>query len=407
MTKTLAYTTAGTLLLAIIGAAIANRAVETAKQHPQLPAEVSSNEAFPSKAAPLDNTPDNEDPGRKQLIGAAINLYHTDRLGLYHDALEQMSLAGFNAVQIVTPVFQVDGSGEGVGLEHGPGRGPSMDDIASLLSHAKRLGMTTMLMPQINFTTPRGNEWRGKLQPEHWAPWWQSYTQVIDLFLDTAIENNVDFFVVGCELLTTHKPEHEERWRELIAHCRDRFAGQLTYSTTWDTYHKVTFWDQLDGVGVSGYWDITTLAQDSDHPTADELKRRWVEIKHRLLTYANTQGKPVLLTEVGYPSLPWALKKPWNYINNDHVAPDHKAQAKGYAAFISAWADTIKPPATASSGETTLGDPLSMGVFFHKWDPYNSGGPRDDGYGVAGKPAYQHLAGWLHSTAKPVTPSTP
>ncbi len=381
MIKTLGYTTVGLFLLTLIGALIAGQAAE----------DVSSEKIGGLGGGVVEQRP-------TQLIGAALNLYHTDRLDLYHEALEQMSSAGFNAVQIVTPIFQDNGASAGVQQIQGPGFGPSMDDIASLLSHAKRLGMTTMLMPQINFTHPRGNEWRGKLQPEHWAPWWQSYTQTLDLFLNTAIQNDVDVFVVGCELLTTHKPEHQQRWREFIAHCRADFSGQLTYSTTWDTYHKIRFWDALDAVGVSGYWDITTLAQDPQQPTARELKNRWIEIQRRLLAYAEAQGKPILLTEVGYPSLPWALKKPWNYINADGVPADHDAQALGYAAFIAAWDGTIVPNHinTANTTDTsTAGDPRSRGVFFHKWDPYHQGGPDDTGYGVAGKPAYQNLADWL------------
>lgn len=396
MVKTLACATSVIFLLSLLGAALADRAAATAEQHPGLSAK-----AQVSQVGVRESTAAADNPSRTQLIGAALNLYHTDRLDLYHEALEQISRMGFNAVQIVTPIFQTDGAAVHVGLKHGPGRGPSMDDIASLMEHAKRLGMTTMLMPQINFTNPRGNEWRGKLQPEHWAPWWQSYTQTIDRFLDIAIEKDVDVFVVGCELLTTHKPEHEQRWRQLIAHCRARFPGQLTYSTTWDTYHKVAFWDRLDAVGVSGYWDITTLAQDRGHPTHNELKRRWVEIKHRLLAFAEAQGKPVLLTEVGYPSLPWALKSPWNYIHNDDAVPDHDAQARGYDAFIAAWTDTIAPP-----GAPAPGDPRSMGVFFHKWDPYQHGGPGDTGYGFVGKPAYRNLLDWFHGSGQPKTPTT-
>jgi glycosyl hydrolase family 113 len=377
MIKTLAYTATGVFLLAMIGAAIA----DLGSAHRSAPTQGATN----SDKNDLPST-----PGNDQYVGSALNLYQTDHLGLYLDAIDQMRATGFNALLVVTPVFQTDGASQEVRTMIGPGKGPSDTDIAALLNRAKSRGMRTVLMPQINFTDPRGNEWRGKLQPEHWAPWWQSYTKTIDRFLNIAIENDVDVFVVGCELLTTHKPEHEARWRELIAYCRERFDGQLIYSTTWDTYHKVGFWDDLDAVGVSGYWDLTTLAQDSEHPTPDELKRRWAQIKNRLLTFADTRGKPVLLTEVGYPSLPWALKDPWNYVNSDQVPADHDAQAAGYAAFIDAWVETISP-----AGARVSPDPRSLGVFFHKWDPYHQGGPDDSGYGILGKPAYQQLKHWL------------
>jgi len=383
MLKTLAYTAAGVFLLAMIGAMFAEHVYDPSVTPPNQTGATGTSDSPPA-------------PTREQFIGSALNLYHTEHLNLYLTAIDQMSEAGFNAVQIVTPMFQTDGASPQVRSKIGPGHGPSDQDIATLLSHAKSRGMRTMLMPQINFTDPRGNEWRGKLQPEHWAPWWLSYTQAIDRFLELAKQNKVDVFVVGCELLTTHKPEHQKRWRELIAHCRERFDGQLTYSTTWDTYYKVGFWDGLDAVGVSGYWDITTLAKDKEHPTHEELKARWIEIKQGLLRFSDSKNKPVLLTEVGYPSLPWALKDPWNYVNSDGTAPDHDAQAAGYTAFIDAWNGTLLPT-TSTPGSPTPGDPRALGVFFHKWDPYHAGGPDDTGYGIAGKPTFRLLTTWLSS----------
>ena len=388
MTRTLAFISLGVFLIALLGALNANQqAIDS--DNPANANDLFVPRSTASSQAAL------RTPVTGQLIGSALNLYHTEQLHLYHDALEQMAATGFNAVQIVTPMFQDNGASATVQVRRGPGLGPSQSDIVSLLSHARQLGLSTMLMPQINFKNPRGNEWRGKLQPEYWGPWWDSYRHTIHEFLEIAEANQVDVFVIGCELLTTHKPEHEARWSELITHAKQSFTGKLTYSTTWDTYHKVRFWDELDAVGVSGYWDITTLAEDPEQPTDEELAKRWTQIKQRLLAFAESQNKPVLLTEVGYPSLPWALTKPWNYINKDKLPPDNTAQAKGYAAFISAWRDTLSPSQAASSQVDYWDGADPVGVFFHKWDPYHRGGPADYGYGVAGKPAYQHLAYWL------------
>ncbi len=382
MIKALAYTAGGVFLVSLIGAALADRDTGQAPAVEQVHSGASEQTIHPTTGA---------DNARAPFIGAALNLYHTDQLDLYLRAIDQIADTGFSAVQIVTPMFQTDGASPGVGVEVGPDRGPSPEAIAALLRHAKARGLATMLMPQVNFTDPRGNEWRGKLQPEQWGPWWASYRQTIDRFLDIAIENDVDVFVVGCELLTTHKPEHQDRWRGIIDQARTRYNGLLTYSTTWDTYHKVGFWDHLDAIGVSGYWDLTTLAADPQHPTPDALQARWHEIKQSLLAFAQSRGKPVLLTEVGYPSLPWALKDPWNYVNSQNAPADHDAQAAGYRAFISAWNGAIAPP-----GSAILGDSRAWGVFFHKWDPYHQGGPDDTGYGMAGKPALGLVRDWLH-----------
>ena len=82
--------------------------------------------------------------------------------------------------------------------------------------------------------------------------------------------------------------------------------------------------------------------------------------RHRLLAYGAARRRPILFTEIGYPSLPWALRSPWNYGNDSDAAPDHAAQARGYQAFLDAWGDLLATrPNTA----------LLAGVLFYHWAP--------------------------------------
>ncbi len=321
--------------------------------------------------------------GRHSLLGFALTLHHTDQFHLYTQAIDEMAALGFNCLQLVTPAFQTDGASDRVFIETGPGRGPTRAQLVALLRHARQRGMTTALMPQVLLTHPRGNEWRGKINPEHWDPWWRSYEQMIDYFLGVANETGVDIFCVGSELLSTER--QNQRWAQLIARVRSRFPGALTYSTNWDHFHVPTIWRDLDMIGISGYWDLTEDAQH-DPPTPGDLAHRWERIRDRLLAFAQTFHKPMLFTEVGYPSLPWALQDPWNYINSDDTPTDHAVQAEGYRAFLSAWGDLL----TTQHSRSTF-----AGVFFYAWDPYHRGGDRDTGYGVRGKPALNVIKQWL------------
>ncbi len=153
----------------------------------------------------------------------------------------------------------------------GPAEALSREDLVRVLKHAKARGLKTVLMPQINFVHPRGNEWRGKIQPYDWSAWWQQYDRMIREHLAIANEADVDVFVVGCELLT-QTADHEAHWRDVIDMARQHFNGALTYSTNWDSYTKVRFWDGLDAIGISGYWDLTTSAKDAAAPTDAELR---------------------------------------------------------------------------------------------------------------------------------------
>lgn len=277
------------------------------------------------------------------LIGFAINFHHTQDLSLYLKAVDEIAALGFNSLEIVTPAFQDDGASQTIRIEHGPGLSPTREDLVELLLYARSKGLSTTLMPIVLFTKPRGNEWRGKITPEQWGPWWDSYQHMIDYFVEIALESDVQLFSVGSELLTTET--NFEQWQKVIKQVRARYNGKLIYSTNWDHYHIPTFWNQVDYIGVSGYWDLTTLSPADNLSDPDSLSKRWIEIRSRLLTYSNAQKRPVIITEIGYPSLPWALKSPWNYVAaGPKATSDPQAQAVGYRAFLAAWEDVLAPP---------------------------------------------------------------
>lgn len=327
--------------------------------------------------------PRNAPPKHQPLCGFAISLHHTDHLHLYLQAIDEMATMGFNCVEVATPAFQTNGQSNQIRVETGPGRGPQRWQLLKLLHHAKRRNLTTALMPQVLFTDPRGNEWRGKIHPDQWDPWWHSYRRVIDYFLDVANETSVDIFSVGSELLSTERQSH--RWAWLIGHARKRFGGRLTYSTNWDHYHVPTLWRDLDMIGISGYWDLSSSA-GSGPQTLGQLTNRWREIRQKLLGFAAAHNRPILFTEIGYPSLPWAIKDPWNYINDAQTHADPNAQAMGYASFLAAWDDLLTSQPQIQ---------LFSGVFFYAWDPYRQGSDQDTGYGVRGKPTLNLLKRWL------------
>ncbi len=319
---------------------------------------------------------------QQPLIGYTLNVHHTEKLHLYHDAIDQMASLGVNTLQVLTPAFQQHGASQQIEVKQGPGFGPPREDLIALLTHARRRGMTTALMPAVLFTNPRGNEWRGKISPDNWDAWWTSYNHMIDHFVVIAVEADVDIFCVGSELLTTER--HTRRWNELIARVRARYDGRLIYSTNWDHFDTPTFWHQLDLVGISGYWDMTTYAAHKQPPTDEQMDARWRQIQKSLFDFAEHMDMPFVITEIGYPTLPWALKDPWNYVADGSTPPDAAAQARGYAAFCRAWSARLTP------------DSRCAGVLFYNWDPYHRGGPGDTGYGIRGKPAYDILTDWLH-----------
>ena len=85
--------------------------------------------------------------------------------------------------------------------------------------------------------------------------------------------------------------------------------------------------------------------------------------------------RPILFTELGYPSLDGAARAPWDYTQG--TAMDHEEQRRCLTAFTETWID----------------EPALAGVFFWNW-----WGP-DDGqntwYTIKGKPGEQVVRRWF------------
>ena len=410
MLRNLARLSIAVYVLSLLGAALAQNAVSKSRpssgdvkrpavtiEQPETSAAPGTTDTPPLLAAAPTTEPSGNNvvsvspmrPGPDQvLIGFALNAHHTDKPERFIQAIDDIAAAGFNSVLILTPAFQRDGAAQRIRIETGPGRAPTRQQLIDILSHARAKGLATTLMPVVLLTDPRGNEWRGKISPDNWDAWWASYQTTLDYFLDVANVGGASVLCVGSELLSTEK--QTARWESLITHARSRYTGRLSYSTNWDHYHVPTFWSKLDLIGINGYWDLTTLT-DADKPEAAKLAQRWRQIREQVLTFGNGQNKPVLLTEIGYPTLPWSLRDPWNYIASGNK-PDPQAQAMGYEAFLSTWHDMLTP---RSSDVKKF-----AGVFFYEWDLYYAGGQDDTGYGVRGKPALELLKTFLSERQK-------
>lgn len=322
----------------------------------------------------------------RPAVGFALNLHHNNDHGLYLGAVDDIAELGCNVLLIVAPAFQTHGSSTDIRLELGPGRGPRPDRLVALIDKAHQRGLAVALMPVVLLTDPRPGEWRGKINPENWDAWWRSYQRMTDYFLDIAVEANVELYCIGSELVSAEA--QSQRWRTVIAAARRRYGGLLTYSANFDRAAGPTFWPQLDLIGVNGYFDLT--GGEGDDAADDTLVREWSKHRDRLLALAMKMDRPLLMTEVGYPSLPTGLREPWNYVRGADRPATPDVQTRGYRAFVDAWRTPIREAHDAPGAP-------AAGVIFYEWDPYRRGGPADTGYGVRGKPARQIIQSWLDS----------
>jgi hypothetical protein len=251
---------------------------------------------------------------------------------------------------------------------------PTPDQLAELFRHAKGKGLKIIFMPIVLLDDAKGDEWRGQLAPQSWETWFDSYRDMLGHFLWIAEGNGVDVFVIGSELLSTEK--QEAQWNRTIRFVRERFSGLITYSSNWDHYENVPFWDQLDLIGMNSYWTLG----DGPDATVEEMVANWREIQADLRPFVERQGKPLLFLEVGWCSLDNAAEDPWDYTQPVPINLD--LQARLWEAFWQAW-----------YGVDWLG-----GMSVWEWPP-GDGGPENRMYTPENKPAEGVIREWFGKPA--------
>lgn len=246
-----------------------------------------------------------------------------------------------------------------------PARDPlrSVSDRAlrRTIEQARRLGLEVAVVPTVRLVD---EDWRGRIAPPDWERWFRGYGREVVRWARVAEDAGASLLCVGSELSSTEG--EERRWRDLIRDARGAFSGELTYSANWDHYHHVRWWDALDYVGLSAYYELTV---DGQAATDEVLRAAWARWRGALEAWRQREGlaQRFLFLEVGYPSLQGGARWPWDYTRQAPVDLDE--QRRCYEAFVATW----------------RGAPALAGLYFYEW--WGEGGPRDGRYTPRGKPA--------------------
>lgn len=246
----------------------------------------------------------------------------------YETFLSEIAQTGANTVNLVVHGFQEDVKSASIFIDHR--KVPSDLHLLRLIKYAHAKKLRVMLMPIVLLARRHGNDWRGKIAPDHWDAWWKDYTEFVLHYARLAKQGRVELFSVGSELISTET--QTAQWKSLIAKVRYVYPGRLTYSANWDHYEVPKFWDDLDIIGMTSYF---TLGQGTK-PTLDEMLAAWGKIKPKILRWQKTVQRPILFTEVGWPNQVTAAEFPWNYYASPDK-PDPEQQADCFTSFFRTW----------------------------------------------------------------------
>ena len=194
-----------------------------------------------------------------------------------------------------------------------------------------------------------------------------------------ARQTGVEEFSVGCELATMSGAADRSAWLTVINAIKAVFSAPLVYAAKADEYANVSFWDQLNFIGIDAYFPLSTT------PTTDisALEAAWIPIRDQMSAFAVGAGRRILFTEAGYPSLVGAAVEPWN--NQYSSTPSQQEQAAAYEALLATfsgqpwWAGTFWWSWWTDKGvyaplDLAIGGKLAESVVRNWWAPTPSSG---------------------------------
>lgn len=307
------------------------------------------------------------------IQGVALPTY-SELPGLSYEAMvSRIRDAGANHVSVVVSWHQRT-------IHHNRLR-PHPDETLSdrrlgeVIDAAHRADLGVLLFPIIHVERRAEGEWRGRLAPTNPERWRADYRAFVLHYADLAAKHGVEIYSVGSELSSLEGDT--DFWRGLIADVRARFPGKLVYSANWDHYDTPQFWDAVDFVGVSSYFEVARRHDEPIHVVTE----RWRRHREQLTSFAKKQRRPLLLTEVGYPSTDLAAVKPWDYTSK--TPPNQNAQLAAYRSLAEAWSHAEGLPEGFA------------GLYI--WHGWGHGGVDDVSYPVWGKTSEQLIRRWYTS----------
>jgi len=272
------------------------------------------------------------------------------------EMLRNLPKHGVNSIALV-PYGFVD---RNTGLVRWGGRMEGDDGIEQLSRVAHQLNMKVLLKPQ---TMSRAG-YPGDLEfpsAEIRAEFFGEYLKFVEHYAELARRVHADMFCVGVEFQKLVK--YETEWRKIIMRAREIYPGPLVYAATQGPeFESITFWDQLDYIGLNNYYPLP----DDLSTTAIVQKVEAVQKKFQ---------KPVIFTEAGFASFEGSHREPWSEKPGKLAV---QQQARCYEAILQAF----------------YHKPWFQGVYWWKVGTDGHGGPEDLSLTPWGKPAMEVVARW-------------
>jgi hypothetical protein len=178
-----------------------------------------------------------------------------------------------------------------------------------------------------------------------WDRWWNHYQNFLIHYAEIAKEKNVEIFCLGCEMSSTE--EFVDKWRNAISEIRQSYPGLLVYDINHGREMTLGWWDLVDIIGVSGYYQVpppegVAIEEAVKQTTSQaEIAAELAKVKQQLAEVSAKWHKPILMIETGVTNVRGCARYPWSHPSEHPESPlDEAEQANYYRAFFETFADT-------------------------------------------------------------------
>ena len=278
-----------------------------------------------------------------------------------NQAFQTIAALGSNSIELTARIWTQSATSNSVIAD--PAKTDSDGSLLAGFRAAQAAGLSVVFKAAISALdgTPTSS-----LAPADISTFFASYKAEIVHLASIAQAGGVATFAIGNEMSSLSGPQYRGYWTDLISAVRQVYHGELTYAAATDEASKVSFWDQVDTIGVNTYPPLTS----SNTPTVQDLVHAWSEVPINpyyaaafaykspvdfLHSLSMQYSKPVLMTEVGYRSIDGTAIAPGSWTANG--TPNTAAQADAYNAFFQVW--------------TAQGGSWLKGVELWQWDLNN------------------------------------
>ncbi|TAM83821.1 MAG: hypothetical protein EPN47_03145 [Acidobacteria bacterium] len=273
---------------------------------------------------------------------------------LHADGVNAVALVPYGGMQLGSPKVRAFG-------QHSWESDEGLREL-SRLAHA--IGTRVMLKPGIWIRGHFGGEIEFTTEADR-EKWFDNYGRFIDRYAELATEIHADVFCVGGEFVRMSR--YDSEWRKIIANVRRVYGGPVTYAANFgEEFQNLGFWDALDYIGLQEYYPLPDdLATGTLVEKVEAIEKRF--------------HKPVIFTEVGFPSAHGGNRRPW--ADGKPGEADLQLQARCYRTIFQAF----------------YGQPWFEGMYWWKVGTNGFGGPKDASLTPWGKPAMEVVSKWYQN----------